>query len=93
MARQVVLTGRDQERLDHSVAAAAATATGPGPVGQMLDLADLGSVRDAAAQLTEPNPVIDVLINNAGVMAHPSPGQTRMASSFRSGPTTWGTSR
>ncbi len=73
---QVVLTGRDRDRLARSVATAAATASGPEPVGQMLDLADLASVRDAAAQLVQEHPVIDVLINNAGVMAPPR-GQTK----------------
>jgi NAD(P)-dependent dehydrogenase (short-subunit alcohol dehydrogenase family) len=36
-----------------------------------LDLADLGSVREAAAQATALAPKIDVLINNAGLMAVP----------------------
>lgn len=67
----VVLTGRDQQRLEASVAAVAQNATGPAPAGQMLDLADLASVRDAGAALVEQYPVIDVLINNAGVMATP----------------------
>lgn len=37
-------------------------------VVRRLDLADLGSVREFAAEVTEP---VDVLINNAGVMATP----------------------
>lgn len=73
---QVVLTGRDSDRLARSVDTAARTATGPDPVGQMLDLADLGSVRAAADQLVEEHPVIHVLINNAGVMAPPR-GETK----------------
>jgi NAD(P)-dependent dehydrogenase (short-subunit alcohol dehydrogenase family) len=36
-----------------------------------LDLADLGSVREAAAKATALAPRIDVLINNAGLMAVP----------------------
>ncbi len=36
-----------------------------------LDLADLSSVRDAAAAANEIAPVLDVLINNAGLMAIP----------------------
>lgn len=68
---QVVMTGRDRGRLDDAVATATDAAAGPPPVGQMLDLADLGSVREAAAELIESHPAIDVLINNAGVMATP----------------------
>ncbi|MFN8125277.1 MAG: oxidoreductase [Candidatus Nanopelagicales bacterium] len=68
---QVVLTGRDPDRLGRSVAEVAATATGPDPVGQLLDLADLGSVRAAAEELIAAHPTIHVLINNAGVMAPP----------------------
>ena len=48
-------------------AAAAATITGNHQV-RRLDLADLGSIRSFAADWTDP---IDVLINNAGVMAIP----------------------
>ena len=36
-----------------------------------LDLADLDSVRDFAARLREEHPRLDVLVNNAGVMAPP----------------------
>lgn len=73
---QVVLTGRDPQRLARSVATAARGATGPQPTGQLLDLADLGSVREAAAALAQAHPVIHVLINNAGVMAPPR-GETK----------------
>lgn len=67
----VVLTGRDPARLDSALAKAGAVATGPDPQGQLLDLADLESVRSAAAELADQHPVIDVLVNNAGVMATP----------------------
>jgi NAD(P)-dependent dehydrogenase (short-subunit alcohol dehydrogenase family) len=36
-----------------------------------LDLADLGSVRDFAAQAADRHPRLDLLINNAGIMAAP----------------------
>jgi NAD(P)-dependent dehydrogenase (short-subunit alcohol dehydrogenase family) len=36
-----------------------------------LDLADLGSVRDCASRLLDSGKAIDVLLNNAGVMACP----------------------
>ena len=48
---------------------------GPGSLGALdviqLDLADLASVRSAAASLAEHYGALDVLINNAGVMAPP----------------------
>ena len=67
----VVLAGRDPGRLRSAVTKAGAVATGPEPSGQLLDLADLGSVRSAAEELAEQHPVINVLINNAGIMATP----------------------
>ncbi|SDJ40646.1 oxidoreductase [Streptomyces indicus] len=60
---EVILTCRDEER----GRAVAAAAQGPVQV-RHLDLADLASVRTFAEGLTEP---VDVLINNAGVMAVP----------------------
>ncbi|KUH97261.1 oxidoreductase [Mycobacterium sp. IS-3022] len=46
---------------------------GPGAEHHLvpLDLADLGSVRESAAEVVEVAPSIDVLINNAGLMAIP----------------------
>ena len=59
---------------------------------QELDLGSLQSVREAAEQLKSEYPVIDLLINNAGVMW--TPKQTT-ADGFgcSSAPTTWATSR
>lgn len=68
---QVVLTGRDQDRLTRSLAEVAAGASAAQPAGQLIDLADLASVRTAAQELLDTYPVIHVLINNAGVMAPP----------------------
>jgi NAD(P)-dependent dehydrogenase (short-subunit alcohol dehydrogenase family) len=65
---RVVMAVRDLKR----GAAAAATITGNVEVRE-LDLADLSSVRRFADGWTEP---IDVLVNNAGVMAVP-PGTTK----------------
>lgn len=60
---RVVLAVRDPARGE------AAAATVPGePEVRRLDLADLASVRAFAAEWTEP---IDVLVDNAGVMATP----------------------
>ena len=73
---RVVLTGRDPARLDRALAVTRGVATGPDPVAVPLDLADLGSVREAAARIGEEIGDIDVLINNAGVMAPPR-GETK----------------
>ncbi|NYD40246.1 oxidoreductase [Nocardioides panaciterrulae] len=65
---RVVLAGRRPERL----AATARTITGEVPEAELeqlvVDLADLSSVRRAAAEAAGLGP-IDVLVNNAGVMA------------------------
>jgi NAD(P)-dependent dehydrogenase (short-subunit alcohol dehydrogenase family) len=49
----------------------APAATGPSPEVVPLDLADLGSVRDAAQSVAGAVERLDVLVNNAGVMAMP----------------------
>ena len=56
-----------------------------------LDLADLASVRTFAE--THHPAALDLLVNNAGVMALPPRGTPRTASSRSSAPTTSGTSR
>jgi NAD(P)-dependent dehydrogenase (short-subunit alcohol dehydrogenase family) len=60
---QVIIAVRDQAKGER-----AAGEIGGGTQVRALDLADLNSVRAFAAETTEP---IDVLINNAGVMAVP----------------------
>jgi NAD(P)-dependent dehydrogenase (short-subunit alcohol dehydrogenase family) len=62
----VVLAVRDVDR-GHAVEAALA----PAARVRRLDLADLDSVRDFAAQLISEARPIDILVNNAGVMAVP----------------------
>ncbi len=67
----VVLAGRDTARTA-AAAAAIRAAQPPGAVETaVLDLASLQSVRAAAADLTARFPVLDLLINNAGVMMPP----------------------
>ncbi|MDZ7578689.1 MAG: oxidoreductase [Candidatus Nanopelagicales bacterium] len=70
-AGQVVVTGRNREKLARAMETVRSVATGPEPTEVLLDLASLDSIRDAAAQITELFPRIDVLLNNAGVMATP----------------------
>jgi protochlorophyllide reductase len=67
----VVLACRDVGRAEAARAGVAAAATGPAPTVVVLDLADLASVRKAADEIAERCGRIDVLMNNAGVMAPP----------------------
>ncbi|MEV0713603.1 oxidoreductase [Asanoa sp. NPDC050611] len=69
--RHVVVAGRRPEAL--AAAADRIRAAHPGSsvsVGE-LDLADLASVRAFAARVAAEHPTIDLLVNNAGVMAVP----------------------
>ncbi len=65
----VVLACRDQARGDDALGQVRAQVRGASAELRRLDLADLGSVRQCAAQVLADHPVIDVLVNNAGVMA------------------------
>jgi NAD(P)-dependent dehydrogenase (short-subunit alcohol dehydrogenase family) len=62
---------RSPERAEVARAEVAAVATGPDPLVVALDLADLGSVRAAATEVAARVERLDVLINNAGIMATP----------------------
>jgi NAD(P)-dependent dehydrogenase (short-subunit alcohol dehydrogenase family) len=61
---------RDPDRLSAAMDRVRGVAAGPAPVAQLLDLADLASVRRAAEEIGDLG-VVHVLINNAGVMATP----------------------
>ncbi len=68
---RVVLACRDEAKM-----AAAAKALREGQAGAtvdevVLDLSSLSSIEQAAATLARLHPIVDVLINNAGVMALP----------------------
>lgn len=67
----VVLAVRDEEKGRR--AAAEITAGHPGSTLEVrgVDLTDIESVRDFAKRLHDDHPRVDVLINNAGVMAPP----------------------
>jgi NAD(P)-dependent dehydrogenase (short-subunit alcohol dehydrogenase family) len=67
----VVLACRDPGRADRARAAVAEVATGPAPSVVLVDLADLSNVRAAARVLAARHPRLDVLLNNAGIMAVP----------------------
>ncbi len=68
---RVLMAARNAEKAERVRAEVAAAASGPMPEVVTLDLADLGSVRAAAAEIAERAPRLDVLMNNAGVMALP----------------------
>lgn len=65
MGARVVLGVRDPRR--GAEVASSITAEGGAADLLTIDLASLRSVRDAAARLAETHPVLDVLVNNAGV--------------------------
>jgi NAD(P)-dependent dehydrogenase (short-subunit alcohol dehydrogenase family) len=68
---RVLLAARDAGRAATARDAVARSATGPDPEVVSLDLTDLASVRAAAAEVAERVDHLDVLVNNAGVMALP----------------------
>jgi protochlorophyllide reductase len=67
----VLMACRNPERAEAARARVAAVATGPAPTTVTLDLADLASVRKAATEVDGSVERLDVLMNNAGVMALP----------------------
>jgi NAD(P)-dependent dehydrogenase (short-subunit alcohol dehydrogenase family) len=67
---RVVLAGRTEQRLDETEAVILGEVSGAALEKVVVDLADLGSVRRAAAKAAGLGP-IDVLVNNAGVMGSP----------------------
>ena len=68
---RVLLACRNAEKAARALADVAAVATGPSPEVVPLDLADLDSVRAAADDVAARVESLDVLMNNAGVMATP----------------------
>ena len=65
---EVIIAARNPEKSAKAAVSLATASDRPAPAVLDLDLSDLSSVAKAAAQLTKP---LDLLINNAGVMATP----------------------
>jgi NAD(P)-dependent dehydrogenase (short-subunit alcohol dehydrogenase family) len=67
----VVLAGRDLGKTERAADRIRSAAVGASVLVVHLDLASLASVREAAEQIRDACPSLDLLINNAGVMAIP----------------------
>jgi len=67
----VVLACRSEVKGDQAAASIRESITNAAPSVEALDLADLGSVREFAARAGAVHDRIDLLINNAGIMAAP----------------------
>ncbi len=67
----VLMVARDAQKLDAAAAQVREAVPGASVDTALLDLADLDSVRAGAADILARAPSIDLLINNAGVMACP----------------------
>jgi NAD(P)-dependent dehydrogenase (short-subunit alcohol dehydrogenase family) len=67
----VVMAARDPEKAQAALADVLATHPGASLEIADLDLASLDSVRQAAAGIAARHPAVDILMNNAGVMATP----------------------
>ncbi len=68
---RVLMACRNQAKGAEALSHVRTTASGPAPEIVALDLADLDSVRASAQKLIDADEQIDLLVNNAGVMALP----------------------
>ncbi|MDQ6696238.1 MAG: oxidoreductase [Actinomycetota bacterium] len=68
---RVLMACRNQEKAAGALSGVRAAAAGPTPEVVPLDLADLASVRAASEALLDKGEALDLLVNNAGVMALP----------------------
>ena len=68
---RVLLACRNPDRAAAALDEVRALASGPAPETVQLDLADLDSVATAAADIASRTDQVDVLVNNAGIMAPP----------------------
>lgn len=59
---KIIIAGRRQAALDE------VTAANPGMYGLVLDVADAGAIKEAAARLVADHPALNMVIHNAGIM-------------------------
>lgn len=72
----VVIAARNPERGQATIARIQQVVPSASVTFESVDLADLGSVRDLATRLQNRLPKLDVLINNAAIMAPPTRGES-----------------
>ena len=72
----VTLAGRNQARGEEAIAAIHAAVPTAAISFELVDLADLASVRELGSRLRDQRTSLDVLINNAGLMAPPKRSET-----------------
>lgn len=72
----VVVAGRAKAKVDHAVTAVREAGGTAKVAGVVLDLASLASIDSAAAEVLAAGRPLDLLINNAGVMAVPERRET-----------------
>ena len=73
---EVVIAGRGTAKVDHAVAAVREAVPTAKVAGLVLDLASLTSIDSAVAEVLAAGQPLDLLINNAGVMAVPERRET-----------------
>jgi NAD(P)-dependent dehydrogenase (short-subunit alcohol dehydrogenase family) len=77
---QLILHGRDRDKLDRAAAELAQAKDRPAPATALADLADLRQVYDLANQVESITGQLDVLVNNAGIGSGEPDGRTRRVS-------------
>lgn len=73
---EVIIAGRNPQKGAEAVAKIRSDTPSANVSFEQLDLADLASVRDFAARLTQRRDNLDLLVNNAGVMVPPARQET-----------------
>ncbi|GLY43292.1 oxidoreductase [Amycolatopsis sp. NBRC 101858] len=73
---EVVVAGRAKTKVDHAVVAVREAVGTAKVTGLVLDLASLASIDRAAAEVLATGQPLDLLVNNAGVMAVPERRET-----------------